>query len=324
MNKTYILTANKFIMQIRGRFTRFLVLTWIILPMLQATTSCSSGKNDPAFEEYLTSYNEWKNNRISSLKGPEGWLNLAGLFWLEERENRFGSDSSNNIIFPSVAPANIGVIILKEDRIRFIGNEAVNVIHEGELIHEMDLLTDVSGDPTVLTLDSLAWFIINRGDKYGIRLRDYNHPNIGKLDSIPCFPPDLAWKTTAIFEPFFQPITIKVPNVIGTVEESPVPGLLIFRIGEEELTLYPMGDPDHLFLVFGDETSGLETYGGGRFLTVDQPDEEGNYTIDFNRAYNPPCAFTPYATCPLPPKENILPIRITAGEKAVEGLGHHH
>jgi len=311
-------------MQIRGRFTRFLVITWIILPILQATTSCSSGENDQVFEEYLTSYNEWGKNRISSLKGPEGWLNLAGLFWLEEGENRFGSDSSNNIIFPSVAPANIGIIILKEDRIRFIGNEAVNVIHEGLLIHEMELLPDVSGDPTLLTLDSLVWFIIKRGDKYGIRLRDYNHPNIGKLDSIPCFPPDLAWKVTATFEPFIQPITIKVPNAIGMVEESPVPGLLIFRFEEQELTLYPMGDPDHLFLVFGDETSGLETYGGGRFLTVDQPDEEGNYTIDFNRAYNPPCAFTLYATCPLPPKENILSIRIMAGEQTVEGFGYHH
>ncbi len=311
-------------MKTEYRFAHLWVMVLIIFPILLVTISCSSGKSDLPLEEYLTSYNEWKNNRIRSLKGPEGWLNLAGLFWLEEGENRFGSDSSNNIIFPSVAPANIGVVILKEDRIRFIGNEAVKVTHERELIHEMDLLTDVSGDPTVLTLDSLAWFIIKRGDKYGIRLRDYNHPNIGKLDSISCFPPDLAWKTTATFKPFIQPITIKVPNVIGTVEESPVPGLLLFRIGEEELTLYPMGDPDHLFLVFGDETSGLETYGGGRFLTVDPPDEEGNYTIDFNRAYNPPCAFTPYATCPLPPKENILPIRITAGEKAVEGFGGHH
>jgi len=324
MIKVCILTANEFMMKIRKGLVRLLVILWGFFPMIQAIISCSSGEKDPVQEEYLVTYSEWKNNRVRSLKGPEGWLNLAGLFWLEEGENLFGSDSSNSIIFPPVAPGKIGAIILKEDKIWFIVNPGVYVKHEGELIREMDLLPDVSGEPTLLKLDSLAWFIIKRGDRYGIRLRDYNHPNIVKLDSIPCFPPDLVWKVKATFEPFMKPGTIQVPNVIGMVEESPVPGLLTFNIGKQELTLYPMGDPDHLFLVFGDETSGLETYGAGRFLTIDAPDKEGNYTIDFNRAYNPPCAFTPYATCPLPPKENILPIRITAGEKAVEGFGYHH
>lgn len=304
-------------------FAHFGVRLWIVLLILWGTLSCSSGVNDQAAAEYRVAYNEWKNNRIRSLKGPKGWLNLAGLYWLEEGENRIGSDSSNSILFPPRAPLEIGVIVLQKDTIRFIANQGVDVTHKGEPIREMDLLPDVSGEPTVLNLDSLAWFIIKRGDRYGIRLRDYNHPNITKLDSIPCFPQDLAWKVTATFKPFINPRTIQVPNVIGMVEESQVPGLLTFHIGGQELTLYPTGDPDHLFLVFGDETSGLETYGGGRFLTVDAPNEKGNYIIDFNRAYNPPCAFTPFATCPLPPKENILPIRVTAGEKVVKGFGGH-
>lgn len=306
------------------RFARFGVMVWIIFPILWGTLSCSSGRNDQPLERYLVEYNEWKGNRIRSLKGPEGWLNLAGLFWLEEGENRIGSDSSNSILFPAGSPPTIGVIILEGDKIRFIAEQEAEVTHEGELIREIDLIPDASGEPTLLNMNSLAWFIIKRGDRYGIRLRDYNHPNIPKLDTIPCFPPDLAWKVTATLEPFNYPRTMQVPNVIGMVEESPVPGLLKFQIGPQELILYPMGDPDHLFLVFGDETSGLETYGGGRFLTVNAPDEDGNYTIDFNRAYNPPCAFTAFATCPLPPRENILPIRITAGEKAVEGFGGHH
>ena len=324
MKNVCIFPANRFTMKAENRFNRLCLMEWIIFSILLVTISCSQRKSDLLREEYLVAYNEWKNNRINSLKGSDGWLNLAGLFWLKEGENRFGSESSNDIVFPPVAPCKIGMIIMKEDRIRFIADQDAVVTHEGELIREMDLLTDVSGNPTILRMDSLAWFIIKRGNRYGIRLRDYNHPNIKKLDSIPCFPPDLAWKVTATFTPFPQPLTIDVPNVIGLVEESPVPGVLTFLIGEQELKLYPMGDPDHLFLVFGDKTSGLETYGGGRFLSLDTPDEEGNYSIDFNRAYNPPCAFTPFATCPLPPKENILPIRIAAGEKNVEGFGGHH
>ena len=293
---------------------------WFILIVI---FSCSKGKNDRAVEEYLTRYHQWKDTRIRSLKGPTGWLNLAGLFWLEEGENRIGSDSSNSILFPPDAPPRIGMIILKEDRIRFIADQDAGITHAGELIREIDLIPDDSGEPTLLNMDSMAWFIIKRGDRYAIRLRDYNHPNIKKLDTIPCYTPDPAWKVTATFEPFVNPRTIQVPNVVGMVEESTVPGLLTFQVGGVDLTLYPMGEPDHLFLVFGDETSGLETYGGGRFLALDAPGEDGNYTIDFNRAYNPPCAFTAFATCPLPPKENILPIPITAGEKNVEGFGYH-
>ena len=307
----------------KNLFSKILAYVCGITLSIGGLTSCSTDFNDEELLEYLDSYKDWQSKRASSLKAPEGWLNLAGLFWLEEGENSFGSDSSNSIIFPPAAPAKVGVIILKEDNIRLVINEGVSVTHKGEIKKEIELLPDLSGNQTVIELDSLAWFIIKRGNRYGIRLRDYNHPNIEKLDSIPHFPVDLSWRVTATFEPFIQPRMINVPNIIGTIEESPVPGLLKFQIGEQELTLYPMGDPDHLFLVFGDETSALETYGGGRFLGVEPAGEEGKYIIDFNRAYNPPCAFTVFATCPLPPKENILPIRITAGEKTVEGLGHH-
>lgn len=306
---------NCLVKKIWYRNTIVLIVIWI--------SACSPNQNDIDLQNYLSSFDEWKKDRITSLKSPDGWLNLAGLYWLEEGENSIGSDSSNTIIFPANAPAKIGLVMLTDEKLKMIVNQGAEVSNNGVPVHEIDLAPDVSGDPTVLAVDSLAWFIIKRGTSYAIRLRDYNHHNISKLDSIPCFPADLTWKVSATFEPFLQPMMIKVPNILGMVDESPVPGLLKFHIGEQEVTLYPMGSPDHLFLVFGDETSGLETYGGGRFLSVDPPDEEGNYFIDFNKAYNPPCAFTPFATCPLPPKENVLSIRVTAGEKAVEGFGHH-
>ena len=176
--------------------------------------------------------------------------------------------------------------------------------------------------PIILTHDSLAWFIIKREDRFGIRLRDFNKPEIKELDSIPCFDVDLIWKVEARFIPSPSIETISVPNVLGHVDQVEIPGMLEFMLDNKRFELYPMGKPDNLWVVFGDETSAEETYGGGRFLGIDGPDEKGTYIIDFNKAYNPPCAFTPFATCPLPPKENLLEVRVTAGEKNVPHNWH--
>ena len=151
-----------------------LIVIWI--------SACTPNQNDIDLQNYLSSIDEWKKERITSLKSPDGWLNLAGLYWLEEGEN------SNMIIFPANAPAKIGLIILTDEKLKMIVNQGAEVSHKGVPVHEIELAPDVSGDPTVLTIDSLAWFIIKRSNGYGIRLRDYNHHNINILDNIPCFP----------------------------------------------------------------------------------------------------------------------------------------
>ena len=290
----------------------------IILISSMIIYSCHRRFDKAKLDGYLSEISDWHNKKIENLKGPDGWLNLAGLFWLEEDNNRFGSDSANDIIFPEQASPEIGSFFLEDGKVNIFIQEGMNVFHNDTLVTKMVLKDDHSGKPTLLKMDSLAWFVIKRGDKYGVRLRDYASPRIHELKNIPSFPMDLNWKIEASFEPFSDKRTIKVPNVLGSIEESPVPGKLRFIYNGESYSLFPMGTPDKLFLVFGDETSGFETYGGGRFLYLDPPDDNGRYYIDFNKAYNPPCAFTPYATCPLPPKENILPIRITAREKAIE------
>jgi len=173
------------------------------------------------------------------------------------------------------------------------------------------------GTAVLLTTDSLGFFIIRRGERTGIRLRDYNHPGLEALQRIERYPPDQKWIIRARFVETGEELTVRVPDVLGDVNEEAVPGILEFEYEGESWKLYPTGNRDRLFIIFADETNALETYGAGRFLSAGAVDDEGYAYLDFNKAYNPPCAFSPFATCPLPPRENFLPFDITAGEKAV-------
>ncbi len=269
-------------------------------------------------------YEKWKKERLEHLKAENGWLNLAGLFWLEQGENTFGSDSSNSIVFPPQAAPFMGAFYLNDTIISVKTNDNVEITGKnGEKITNKELATDISGKPDQLNYKDLRWFIIRRGNKFGIRLRNLDAPLLHSLDSIPCFPFDPSWIIEARFEKFEKPHTISVPTVIGVDEEYTASGKLVFSVNGDNLALIPFDEGKNgFFIIFADQTSAAETYGGGRFLYASGPDKAGRVSIDFNRAYNPPCAFTPYATCPLPPRENILPVAVTAGEKAVH-VYHH-
>jgi uncharacterized protein (DUF1684 family) len=180
------------------------------------------------------------------------------------------------------------------------------------------ILNDDQTKPTTrLQQGDLAWFIVKRGEKYGIRLRDYKHPRIEELDHIPVYPINTDYVVEATLTPFREPKNFIVATPVeGFTESYKCPGTLHFRIKNNDLLLYPFTSGKGYFLVFADETSGLDTYGAGRFMYC-SPDSTGRIILDFNKAYNPPCAFSPYATCPMPPKENFLPVAIEAGEKSV-------
>jgi|WetSurSiteA1Bulk_404760.scaffolds.fasta_scaffold00373_6 uncharacterized protein len=272
---------------------------------------------------YKAEIEAWKANRISNLKAKDGWLNLAGLYWLHEGLNTFGSDTSNTIVFPAIAPARIGILELRNDTV-YLRSAAAKVLIDSLPAGNTRLNTDASDKPDVMTLNTLAWHIIKRGDRYGIRLRDYASAMIDSLKEIPCFEISDSWRIRADFKRFEVPEKHMVPTIIGTEEENLVPGMLTFSISGKKMTLYPFLAGDRFFIVFGDLTNGSETYPAGRFLYTDGPDEDNQVIIDFNRAYNPPCAFTPYATCPLPLRANILPARIEAGEKAVHLFSMNH
>jgi hypothetical protein len=276
-------------------------------------SGCSKKNDtDPVYAAEIT---KWHNGRIENLKKENGWLNLAGLFWLKKGENSFGSDKSNDIIFPQDAPAQIGKIIVDESGIRFLGTDNVEVTVNGNKVKDTLLQTDISGHPSVMMTGSYKWFIIKRGEKLGIRLRDLNSPLVKNFAGIETFDIDKGWRIEATYRKFPAPKIIKVPTILGTIEDNKVDGELTFSKDGKNYSLIPVVEDGSYFLIFADETNGEETYGSGRFLYTTFPDLTGKVILDFNKAYNPPCSFTKYATCPLPPKENYLHLKVTAGEK---------
>lgn len=284
--------------------------------------SCGENLKERGNPNYIAEIKAWHKRRIENLKKENGWLNLVGLYWLKEGENKFGSDKSNDIVFPPKAPAFIGILTLKDSIVTVKINDGINVTSDGINIKSAELKNDMQRKPTVLEYGSLRWFIIKRGNKYGVRLRDLESELVKNFPGIETFPINIDWRLEAKFEPYEPPKKIFVPNVLGMIEEEYSPGALVFNKDGKAYRLDVLDEGNSYFVIFADETSGVETYGAGRFLYVNKADSTGKIFIDFNKAYNPPCAFTKFATCPLPPKQNHLKLRITAGEKKFNGGMH--
>lgn len=263
---------------------------------------------------YLRSINEWHKARINFLKSEEGYVNLAGLYWLEEGENTFGADSSNQIIFPEKAAPHFGTFVLNKGTVKLINSSSILV--EDKLVKDTVL---VYNDTTDLTMryKSLQWYIIKRGDDIGIRLRDFDNPILLSFDSIDYYPTDQKWKLDATWKAYQEPKNVDFQNMLGMTINYTIYGAFHFTIDGQEYTLEPLGEPEPegYFVMFYDKTSSHTTYGSGRYIYVPEPDESGHTILDFNKAYNPPCAFTEFATCLFPHKENRLPIYVNAGEK---------
>ncbi len=287
-------------------------LVFLPLLLLIIFSGCEKDNGNP---QYIKAVQEWHKQRIARLKTETGWLNLAGLYWLREGENTFGSADDNDIIFPLKAPDHIGTFILDDSTVYVEINPEVKVVSDSQSVTGMKMNDDLSDSTTVLQLASLRWFIINRNGKYGVRLRDLDALLLKEFKGIDMYPIDEKWRLEAEFEKYPAPKVIEIPNIIGSVENDTVEGRLVFRLNGEIHTLDPVSEGDEFFIIFADETNGEETYGAGRFLYTEKPDSVGMVVLDFNKSYNPPCAFTRFATCPLPPKQNYLHLKVTAGEK---------
>lgn len=268
--------------------------------------------------QYIAEIQAWRAKREASLKSEDGWLNLVGLLRLQEGKNTFGSDQSNALIFPKGDPF-LGNLILENGEVRAEINSKVIVYQKDTIVKNLKIFS-AKEKPITLQHQSLRWFIIKRGENYYVRLRDLESPNVKHFKGIESFPIDKKWCVEATLEPAAPDFKISVVDVIGTSSMQPSPGAFIFEIQGKKYKLYPTSEGDQLFFVFGDETNGDSTYGAGRFLYANQPDANGKIILDFNKAYNPPCAFTAFATCPLPSEMNKLPIEINAGEK---NFGEH-
>lgn len=286
---------------------------WVLVSLLVLFVN-TGGANEAT---YVKSIDQWHANREAALKKPTGWLSLAGLFWLKEGVNTLGSDAGCDVVLPDDMPARFGRVTWQDNKLRFQAEPGVSVVVDDQTVTDVVLQTDRSKNTTVLHYGRYQWYVIVRGEKQGIRLKNTAHPNRLSFAGIARFAVDAAWRIPAQFEAYDPPVMVSVPNILGTVSEEPCVGRLRFEVNGQVCFLDPLGDfdDDTWFVIFADETSGTETYGAGRFLVVDRPDSLGVTYLDFNKAYNPPCAFTEFATCPLPPEQNKLSVRILAGEK---------
>lgn len=268
--------------------------------------------------DYQAAHAAWRAERQQALAIPDGWFSLVGLAFLNAGATEAGSDPDLPIVLPSEAvPPRAGVFRLVQGMVSFQARPGVRITLQGQPVTEVVLKTDADGAPDVLEAGTLRFHVIRRGDRFAVRVKDTASPALAAFKGVEAFPPDLAFRVTGVFKPFPKPQQVPIPTVLGTTELMTSPGLVTFRLKGRRYTLQPVqeGGPDaKLFFIFRDATAGVETYPAGRFLYADPP-QDGKVVLDFNRAINPPCAFTTFATCPLPPKRNQLALRVTAGEK---------
>ncbi len=263
---------------------------------------------------YRAQIEKWRQQREESLKAENGWLTVAGLFWLKEGDSTMGTGRENSFVLPpGSAPEKVGRFDFHGGKTVFQAAPGVTVTVNGKPVTSAALAADSAGSPDVLRVRNLTMFVIQRGSRFGVRLKDRDSEARRKFAGTHWFPVAEEYRVTAKFVPYSPPKKIAVPNILGDVEQEASPGYVEFTLKGRQFRLDPVSEGDGLFFIFKDLTGGKETYPSGRFLSADLP-QNGEVVLDFNQAVNPPCAFTPYATCPLPPAQNHLPVRIEAGE----------
>lgn len=279
---------------------------------LMAVTLGVAGESDYRAEILL-----WRKSREEKLRAETGWLAVRGLFWLKEGTNRFGTDPNLEIVLPAGATAPRAGVFEHGAGKTTVALEPGVPETDGRFARARELKPDSDEPEDTVRLGRLTLQVIERGGRYGVRLRDPDTPTRRNFTGLRWFPVDESERVVARFVPFDPPREVAITNVIGQVSDLPSPGRAVFTLAGRELSLEPVlesPDAQELFFIFRDETSGRETYGAGRFLYAALP-KDGTVVLDFNKAYSPPCAYTAHATCPLPPRQNVLPVPVLAGEK---------
>ncbi|MCW8926794.1 MAG: DUF1684 domain-containing protein [Xanthomonadales bacterium] len=266
-------------------------------------------------ENHQVSIEAWRAKRHASLSRPDGWLTLVGLEWLKEGENRVGSSADNDIRLAG-GVEHWGSVFVKGDELRFVSADTENVSIDGEPSAEAELVADVAGEPTLVASGKVSFYVIFR-ESYALRVKDSQAPALLNFEGVDNYPVDLSWRIDGRFIQAEQGTAIEISNVLGQVNEMPIFGSFEFDRDGTTHKLLAIGDAHSrdLWFIFADRTTGHGTYGAGRFLYSEGMPANGRLVVDFNKAYNPPCAFNPYSTCPLPPQENRLDLKVTAGEK---------
>jgi uncharacterized protein len=265
----------------------------------------------------------WRELQAKKLQAPDGWLSLAGLAWLNEGDNTFGSAPDNRIRIQADVAPHLGVLRLGNNTVSLApptGGFPQGLLLDGHTPRAQLLASEDT--PSMLTAGTLSMFVIHRGDRYALRLRDYHSSARLHFHGLKWYAPNEKYRIAARWTPYAPAKMVKIPTILGTTIEMPVPGAVEFVLEGQTLRLEPVLESPKdtkLFFILRDITSRTTTYGAGRFLYTTFPDQglnkPGRIWLDFNRLENPPCAYTAYATCPLPPPQNRLPVALPAGEE---------
>ena len=268
--------------------------------------------------QYVADINSWRKKREHDLRAPDGWLTLTGLFELRDGEQTIGSDDASNIVLPKSAPAHLGTIVFNDNRATLHVTSDAPILVDGKPVREAALADNNGGDstPTLVTTGTVSFFVHKYGNRYGIRIKDSASPTLHNFAGCSWFEVKPDYHVRGKYVPHAAPHTLQIDTTVGAVAEYKSPGVVEFELHSQQLRLLVTSRTGNkLSLIFRDATSGIDTYPAVRFLSVEIDDaNNADIEMDFNKAYNPPCAFTPYATCPLPPRENVLAVPIAAGE----------
>ena len=304
------------------RFERLLLVTCFIAALAGCGRDHTeeTPKMDAAAIAFQHEEDAWRVQRRDTLLKPDGWTSLVGLHWIDPGAHYVGSDADNGIHL-AMGPAHVGMLELKGDALRFVPDKAATLTLDGQpLKGSTSLRTDADANgPSVIGFDDGkgSATVIARSGRYALRVRHADAPSRTGFAGLDFWPADRSWKIQGRFIPHPHGRTMEVANIIGSMDQMSNPGIVEFTRDGKTYQIEALDEGEGvLFLVFADRTNGHGSYGAGRFLDTPMPDAHGNVVLDFNQSRNPPCAFTAFATCPLPPPENRLDLAITAGEKA--------
>jgi uncharacterized protein len=312
----------------KRRFLLSAVLVLVVTlshPLVAGSPPSSNDKTSDDQTSWQRDLLAWRAERATRLQGPEGWLSLIALGWLKEGDNSFGSADDCRVQIAGKGPAHIAIVRLEKGGLRLLppaGGFPKDLLVDGQAAKEQTLLADDSDQPSKLTIGTLTIIVIHRDDQYGLRVKDLQAPTRVAFHGLRWYEPNATYRVHARWIPYNPPKILEIPTILGTMTHLPAPGVAEFTLDGQVLRLEPvLEDPKStdLFFIMRDTTSKTKTYGAGRFLYSDFPehgvDQPGEVWLDFNRLINPPCAFTAYATCPLPPPQNRLSVPIPAGEQ---------
>ena len=267
---------------------------------------------DPNYEREIMNF---RQSRVAFLKSEKGYINLVGLFWLREGENSFGSGADNDMVFPAEFPENFGVAIKSGKSIKFDYSQSVTHNDQEDLASLTFLLDE---RPNLFSWKSFQWFILESGGNYAVRLRNFENPVLKKPLNLNFYPVDNDWRIMGQYEAYPETRTRTITNIRDIEYDQQAPGIITFKRNGKKYSLEPNTSGESMSVIFMDETTGQETFSGGRFLLLDKPDDQGNIILDFNKALNFPCAYNSFTTCPIPPERNRLTFFVEAGEKAYD------